>query len=98
MFRGMNAFLTDLASRWRDAARRRGIAIEAPELDPPVVDELLQLARVVAHSKERSFAPLAAFMAGIAVERSRGAGTDPASVAAYIREVREELEGERPPG
>lgn len=92
----MNPFFASLAGRWRDAASRRGAAIEAPALDPAVAEELLQLARVVAHAKERSFAPLASFSAGVAVERLRNAekSVDSAAVAAYIREVRETLERE----
>ena len=69
-------------------------------LDAAVAEQILQLARVVAHSKERSFAPLASFTAGVAAERLRVAkgGADPATVAAYVREVREALEAESPPG
>ena len=92
----MNAFFDALAARWRSAAWRRGATIEAPALDPAVAEELLQLARVVAHSKERSFAPLASFTAGVAAERLRNAepGVD---IASFIREVREGLESEAPP-
>lgn len=79
--------------------------IAAPELDGPVSEELLQLARVVAHSKERSFAPLATFTAGVAVERLRATkeALDSAAVVAYVREVRDALEreleaGETEPG
>ncbi|HZP96965.1 MAG TPA: DUF6457 domain-containing protein [Candidatus Limnocylindria bacterium] len=89
----MNEFFASLGTRWHEAARRRGATIEAPALDPAVAEELLQLARVVAHAKERSYAPLASFTAGVAVERLRAAmALDPAAVAAYIREVREALE------
>ena len=96
----VNEFFGSLASRWREAAARRGAAIEAPTLDPLVAEEILQLARVVAHSKERSFAPLASFTAGVAAERLRVAkgGADPATVAAYVRDVREALEREAPAG
>lgn len=93
----VNPFFATLAQRWRDAASHRGASIGAPELDPAVAEELLQLARVVAHARERSFAPLASFTAGVAVERLRNAkrdGPDSAAVAAYIREVREALERE----
>ncbi len=92
----MNPFFDLLAARWRDGASRRGAAIQPPELDGAVADELLQLARVVAHRKERSFAPLATFTAGIAVERLRAAKglSDPAAIAAYIREIREALVNE----
>ncbi len=91
----MNAFFSALAKRWTDAAARHGAAIAPPELDPAIADQLLELARVVAHSKERSFAPLASYTAGVASERLRTArGADAQAIAAYIREVREELERE----
>ena len=91
----MNAFFSALAKLWSDGATRRGAAITPPELDPAVAEELLQLTRVVAHSKERSFAPLASFTAGVASERLRAAkGADAKQIAEYIREVREALERE----
>jgi hypothetical protein len=96
----MNEFFSALAKRWTAAASRRGATIEEPVLHPDVANEILELARVAAHTKERRFAPLASFVAGVATERlraSKGAG-DPAAVAAYIREVREELEREATPG
>ena len=93
----MNEFFESLAKRWRKAAERRGAKIEEPKLDPRVADELLQLARVVSHTKERRFAPLATYTAGLAVERLREAKPEDAeAVASFIREVREELEGEAP--
>ncbi len=93
----MNEFFDALAARWRKAAERRGANIAEPELDPKVAAEVLELARVAAHTKERRFAPLASYMAGIASERLREAkGTDADAVAGYIREVREELERESP--
>ncbi len=96
----MNDFFSSLTKRWADAGTRRGARIAPPDLDPAVAEELLQLARVVAHQKERSFAPLASFTAGVAVERLRAAKAlpDAASAAAYIREVREALEKEQPAG
>lgn len=59
-----------------------------------MAQELLELARVAAHTQERRFAPLASYMAGVAVERLRAAGApaDPAAISALIREVRLELE------
>lgn len=93
----MNEFFGSLGKRWRAAAERRGVKIEEPGLDPKVAEELLELARVAAHTKERRFAPLATYTAGIAAERLREAkGADADAIAAYIREVREELEGESP--
>ena len=93
----MNEFFESLAKRWRAAAGRRGADIAEPELDPKVADEILELARVAAHTKERRFAPLASYMAGIATERLRQAKrSDADAIAAFIREVREELEREGP--
>lgn len=96
----MNDFFSSLAQRWVKAGADRGARISPPDLDPAVAEELLQLARVVARQKERSYAPLASFTAGVAVERLRSAKAlgDPAAVAAYIREVREALEGEQAAG
>ena len=93
----MNEFFESLAMRWTKAAERHGVKIEEPRVDPKVAEELLELARVVAHSKERRFAPIATYTAGIAVERLREAKSeDSEAVAAFIREVREELEREPP--
>ena len=93
----MNEFFESLGKRWREAAERRGARIEAPELDAKVALELLELARVAAHTKERRFAPLASYTAGVAAERLRTAkGADADAIAAYVREVREELEREPP--
>lgn len=92
----MNDFLEDLGRRWQQAASTRGAEIEAPELDSKVAQELLDLARVTAHSQERRFAPLAAYLAGVAVERLRSQRpelTGP-EIAAYIAAVRAEVEAE----
>lgn len=90
----MNAFFEDLGARLRGAAGRRGVEIEAPELQPAVAQEILELARVAAHTQERRFAPLASYLAGVAAERLRQAGGDasPEAMVALIREVREGLE------
>jgi hypothetical protein len=97
----VNDFFEKLGRRLSDAASERGAAIDPPALDRAIADELLQLARVVAHGKERSFAPLATFLAGIATERFRMANptagtTDAAGIAAFVRDVREALEREMP--
>jgi uncharacterized protein DUF6457 len=93
----MNEFFGSLGRRWKKAAERRGVMIEEPSLDPRVAEEVLELARVVSHTKERRFAPLASYTAGIAVERLREAKAEEAeAIAAFIREVREELEREGP--
>jgi hypothetical protein len=89
----MNDWFEALARRFTETARERGAQIASPELDPQVADEVLELARVAAHTKERRFAPLACFMAGLAVERLRRAGSlSAADEAAYLRATREALE------
>ena len=91
----MNDFFAGLGQRWADLAARRGATITAPTLAPRVADEILQLARVVAHSQERSWAPLASFTAGVAAERFRVAkGASDDEIASYVREAREALERE----
>jgi len=91
----MNDWFEALARRFEDTARRQGSEITSPELDPQVADEILELARVSAHTKERRFAPLACFLAGVAVERLRQAGSlSPADESAYLRAIRESLEVE----
>jgi Domain of unknown function (DUF6457) len=93
----MNEWFDALSRRFADAARDQGTEIAAPELDSQVADEVLELARVAAHSKERRFAPLACFMAGIAVERMRqGSSNSARDEAAYIRSVHQSLETESP--
>jgi hypothetical protein len=94
----VNSFFDDLGARLAAAAARRGVAIEAPELSPAVAQELLELARVAAHTSERRFAPLTTYVAGMVAERVRAAGgpASPEAVADLIREVREQLESEKP--
>lgn len=95
----MNDFFSSLAKRWTEVAARRGVTIADPELDGDVANEILELARVVAHTRERRFAPLATFTAGVAAERLRASkgALDSGVAAAYVREVREALESEAPP-
>jgi hypothetical protein len=94
----MNQFFDDLGERWVAAAHSRAAEIEAPSLDAKVALELLELARVAAHTQERRFAPLSCYMAGVAAERLRVAkgSLDDAAVAAFILEVRQELERDTP--
>jgi hypothetical protein len=94
----MNRFFDDLGQRWVAAAQRRSARIEAPSLDSELALELLELARVAARTQERRFAPLACYTAGVAAERLRIAkgGIDDSTVAAFILEVRQELEKEYP--
>jgi len=90
----VNSFFDELGGRFASAAERRGFEVAAPTLDPAVAQELLELARVAAHTQERRFAPLASYMAGVAAERLRQAGgpSSPGAVAAMLREIRAELE------
>ena len=94
----MNPFFESLGQDWVDAARRRDAEIEAPAMDSRVALELLELARVAAHTQERRFAPLTSYLAGVAAERLRAAkpGIDDAAVAEFILEVRQKLEREVP--
>jgi hypothetical protein len=97
----VNTFFEDLGARCAEVAARRGAAIEPPQLGNEEAAELLDLARVTAHTQERRFAPLASYLLGIAVERARQARTgdrgDPGDAAALIREVRLSLEEEGGP-
>ena len=92
----MNPFFDEQGKRWVSAAERRGARIDAPSLDSRVALELLELARAAAHTQERRFAPLSCYLAGVAAERLRSArpGVDEEQIAAYIEEVRKEVEGE----
>ena len=92
----MNTFFDDLGDRFAQAAARRGATIEKPAITSEVAQEILELARVAAHTQERRFAPLASYVAGLAVERlQRGKAMPSAEAAAeMIREVRTELEAE----
>jgi hypothetical protein len=94
----MNRFFDELGQSWVTAAERRSAKIDAPTLDAKVALELLDLARVAARTQERRFAPLSCYMAGIATERLRVAkgSIDDAAVAAFILEIRQELEKEYP--
>jgi D-serine deaminase-like pyridoxal phosphate-dependent protein len=95
----MNPFFDEQGKHWVEAARRRGARIDAPTLDSRVALELLELARVAAHTQERRFAPLSCYLAGVAAERLRAAQpeTDDANIAAFIEEVRKQLESEGTP-
>jgi hypothetical protein len=94
----MNQFFEELGQDWMDAAKRRGVEIVKPTLDSRVALELLELARVAAHTQERRFAPLTSYTAGVAAERLRAAKPelDDSAIAAFINEVRQKLEREVP--
>ena len=94
----MNQFFEELGNRWVVAAQRRGVTIERPTLDSAVAAELLELARVTAHTQERRFAPLSCYLAGVAAERLRAAkaGVDDNAVGEFINEIRLEVERDLP--
>jgi hypothetical protein len=94
----VNQFFESLGQDWVDAAERRGAEIAKPALDSRVALELLELARVAAHTQERRFAPLTSYLAGVAAERLRMAkpDLDDGAVAEFILEVRQKLEREVP--
>jgi hypothetical protein len=94
----MNQFFEALGQDWVEAAQRRGAVISKPALDSRVALELLELARVAAHTQERRFAPLTCFLAGVAAERLRAAKpeVDEGALAELIQEVRQKLEREIP--
>ena len=94
----MNEFFEALGQDWVEAAHRRDAVIAKPTLDSRVALELLELARVAAHTQERRFAPLTSYLAGVAAERLRTAipEVDDAAVADFILEVRKKLEREVP--
>ena len=94
----MNEFFEALGKEWVEAAKRRGATIATPTLDSRVALELLELARVAAHTQERRFAPLTSYLAGVAAERLQTAapGVDDAAIAEFIEEVRKKLEREVP--
>ena len=91
----MNPFFEYLGKRLAAAAATQGVTIDAPRLESTTAEEILELARVAAHSQERRFAPLAAYLAGMAAERARATGRA-IEPAAMLRQVREELEAEQP--
>lgn len=94
----MNQFFESLGEDWVEAARQRGAEIEKPTLDSRIALELLELARVAAHTQERRFAPLTSYLAGVAAERMRAArpDIDDAALAELILDVRKKLEREVP--
>ena len=94
----MNEFFEALGQDWVDAAQRRGATVTKPTLDSRVALELLELARVAAHTQERRFAPLTSYLAGVAAERLRTAKpeVDDATIADFIQEVRKKLERDVP--
>jgi len=89
----MNAWFADFAARCAETAARHRASIEAPHLNAAVARELLELTREVAHSSERQFAPLAAFVAGQAIDRMTRSNPalETSDLVAFLKELRESL-------
>ncbi len=89
----MNAWFDDLAARCVLIASRHGATIDPPKLEEAVAHEVLDLTRVVAHTSERQYAPLAAFVAGRAIERMLASNPSllPADLVAVIGELKHEV-------
>jgi hypothetical protein len=85
----MNDFLEELGRGLVAVAEQEGGRIDPPELNPPLEEELLALARDVAHQSERRFAPLATYLVGVAVGRLERSNPD---ATAYVRKLRLALE------
>ena len=84
----MNEFFDELSSAFAEAASKRGAHIESPRLDAKLAEELLGLASVVAHSRERRFAPLACYLAGVAAARAESVSPKPINVTELVKEIR----------
>jgi hypothetical protein len=87
----VNPFFDELGALLAQTAAKKDVSIDAPAMDDRTSSELLDLARVVAHTRERRFAPLACYLAGIAVANMRTKKGD-VDVAAFVKDVRAALE------
>lgn len=90
----MNAWFDDFAKRCAEIAAQHDAAIEAPRLEADIAGEVLDLTRVVAHTSERQFAPLAAFIAGRSVERMAAVhpGLSRDDVRAFLADLKQSLD------
>jgi hypothetical protein len=86
----MNEFFDQAAAAFVEAAREQGVSIDPPKLDPKTADDLLRLSRDVAHTRERRFAPLFTYIAGLAAARLL-AKKPQTNVVEYFNAVREKL-------
>jgi hypothetical protein len=92
----MNAWFDQFSVRCAELASRHRAPIEAPHLNAALARELLDLTREVAHTGERQFAPLAAFVVGESVARMLAANPslENDDVVAFVQELKQAL----PPG
>jgi len=63
----MDEYTARFVRKLEATAQSRGLQLQEPAIDGAVADAVLALARRVAHSSERKNAPIAAYLAGIAV-------------------------------
>ncbi len=94
----MNPFFDHYVRLLADEAEASGHPLgEGGEvvLESQLSRALLDLTRVVAHSQERRFGPLVAYLTGAALA---GAGLDDASAARVVEGVVSRLEAEAAPG
>lgn len=89
----MNSWFDEFSRRCAAIAARHRAPIEAPHLNAAVARELLDLTRVVARGSERRFAPLAAFVAGQAIERMSRANPalENEDIITVLQELKQEL-------
>ena len=89
----MNAWFDNFARSCAEVASRQRAPIEAPHLNAAVARELLDLTRIVARASERQFAPLAAFVAGQAIERMMRARPELGSedMVRFLQELKQAL-------
>ncbi len=93
----MNPFFHQLGAMLVEEANARGAGIDAPTMDDDSSKELLDLARVVAHSRERRFAPLACYLIGIAIAKMQMKQPQ-LDVANYVKALRVALEPQEDSG
>jgi len=87
----MNPFFDEIGVLFVDEAKKRGVTIQTPKLDSKASSALLDLAKVVSHSRERMFAPLACYLAGIAGANAQAQQPN-FDIAEYVKEIRNALE------
>ncbi len=85
-------YFADFGTRLARLLRERGVEIQPPTINSLLADEVLRLAATVAHTSERTFAPLASFVTGIAVGELRAAGGSDGEIAALVAQLRTELD------
>ncbi|MBO0701649.1 MAG: hypothetical protein J2P38_01870 [Candidatus Dormibacteraeota bacterium] len=92
----MNPFFEDFVRVLAEEAEASGHTLpnrKSAVLESQLTRALLDLTRVVAHSQERRFGPLVAYLTGAALA---GTGLDDAAAAALVDRVASRLEKDTP--